>query len=124
MPWRRGRRRCWRSRAERRLVAPSVSERLPWAFPLDDGADVDDERGRPIAQQRRAAEEWQRAAYGVELLYNDFVLPDELVDRHRRPPVADVDHQHLLEIDVRQRRVTRQSDERPQAQERQHPPAR
>src|SRR5215218_4877684 len=58
--------------------------------PLEEAADVEDESGRAIAEDRHAAEQRATparrvAAYGVELLDNDLLLARELVHHQAGP---------------------------------------
>src|SRR6266550_2427811 len=71
---------------------------------------VDDESGRPIAKNGRAAEKSSAAVHAVELLDDDFLLPDELVHDERGSPFGQLDEHHLT---ARRVRGVRQSNALP-----------
>src|SRR5712671_4444299 len=64
---------------------------------------VHDESRRPIAENGRAAEKSPAAVRAIELLDDDFLLPNEFVHDERSFPLGELDQHHLAARCVRSR---------------------
>src|SRR6476469_5766948 len=78
-------------------------DRMSSIISSEQTADVADERRSAVAENCCTAEQREPAAYAIELLDHDLLLPDQLVDDQPRPSLADLDHDHLLGLLLRRR---------------------
>src|SRR5690554_4874220 len=64
---------------------------------------IEYQRRAAVGEQRCAGEDLERADGGVERLHDDRLPPDELVDRERGTPVAELGHDRRRFLPVRRR---------------------
>src|SRR5690348_3682772 len=81
------------------------------ACSLIETADIDDQRGCAVGQDRCATEQGEPITHAVESLHHDVLLSRELIHHESRSPSIALDHDHLSRaIHAHERRLGKSDD--------------